>query len=255
MTGFDLLPPMLRGMVVAAAVALVVNGIARLAKRERLAAAAAGIGLMAGFVAVLGIINATPRQLAERLPLLAALGLAAGGLASLRHRAARLAGVALGLLGGAWWMAGAPLHPATLLQAAPVALALLAGMGLAWWRGTAMGPMGWAWVALAAGLMAAAARGPQAAFALAGLGAVLGAAAVRAVLGPAARLPLAVCLAGVAAVPMVARAAPADFAAAAAPALALLAGPLVGGRLPRRLAGLGAAIAALPAIGLAWLLR
>lgn len=253
--GLDVVPPLLRGMAMATAVAFAVAGIARLAKWDRLATAAAGLGLMAGFVSVLGVINATPRQLAERLPLLAAIGLVAGGLASLRHRAFGIVGVALGLMGGAWWMAGAPLHPATALRAAPVALALLAAMGFVWWRGVGMPSMGMAWAALAAGLFAAAARGPQVAFALAGVGAVLGAAVVRSGFGPASRLPLAVCLAGVAAVPVIARAAHADIAAATAPALALLAGPVLGGRMPRRIAWLGPALAALPAIGLAWLLR
>jgi hypothetical protein len=63
-------------------------------------------------------------------------------------------------------------------------------------------------------------------------------------------------LAGVAAVPVLGRAGAADAAAAAAPALALLAGPLLAARLPRRLGPwLGPVLAALPALAAAALLR
>ena len=253
--GWDLLPPMLRGALVAAAVTLAVAGIARLARRPAVAAAAAGLGLALGFAAVLGVISASPRQLAERLPLLAILALAAGVVAAARHRVVAAVGVGLGLLAGAWWMAGAPLHPSHVLRALPVALGLLAAMALAWWRGAAALPMALAWAALAGGLAAAAARGPQVALALAGFAAVAAAALLRGGFGPASRLPVAVTLVAVAAVPLVARAAPADIAAAAAPALALLAGPALARYLPRSLgAWLGPVLAAAPAVGLALLL-
>ena len=68
----------------------------------------------------------------------------------------------------------------------------------------------------------------------------------------ACQLPLGLALAGVAAVPVMARGAPADIAAACAPAMALLAGPWVGRRLPGRLGPwLGPLLAAVPGVVLA----
>jgi len=258
MTGIeiDLLPPMTKGAVVAALVALLAAGLARLLRRSHLSGAAAGLGLVAGSVAVLGVISASPRQLPERVPLLALLGLGAGLIVPGRPRGLALAVVAFGLAGGAWWMAGAPLHPPDLLHAAPVAAAMLAGMLLAYLRGGPMPAMATAWGLLAAALWAAAARGPQPALALAGLGALAGALPASGTFAPASRLPLALVLAALAAVPLLARGAPADIAAAAAPAAALLAGPWLGRRL--RLSGgawLGPLIAGAPAVILAWLLR
>lgn len=256
MPGFDLLPPLAKGAAVAALAALMVAVLARVLRRPGLAGAAAGIGLVAGFVAVLGGISASPRQLIERLPLLAALGLAAGLLAARPGRWTGAAGVALGVSVGAWWMVGAPLHAPDLLRAAPVLAGLLVAMSLAWSRGGGVAAMAPAWAVLAAGLWAATARGPHLALALAGLGALAGALPWRGAIGHAARLPLALALAGIAAVPLVARAAPADMAAAAGPALALLAGPWVSRRL--RMPGadwLGPVLAGAPAVGLAFLLR
>jgi hypothetical protein len=254
-----MVPPEWRGFAVAAGLALLLAGAGRLLGRPRLAAAAAGIGLAAGFVAVFGVVNASPRQLAERLPALAILALPAGVVAAVPGRGFRPAGLAAGALLGAWWMAGAPLVRADLLRAAPEALALLVAMAAAIWRGAAAPGMAVAWAVLAAGLVAAGARGPQPAFALAGMGAVLGAALLRAGLGPPGRVPLSVALVGVAAVPLLARAAAADIAAAAAPFLALLAGPAAARRLGRWLglglaAWLGPALAALPAVAAAWAL-
>lgn len=253
------LPTEWRGFVIAAAVALLVAGVGRLLKRPRLAAAAAGIGLVAGFIAVSGVISASPRQLAERLPALGILALMAGLVAAVPRRGFRAAGLVLGVALGAWWMAGAPLHPADAVRAAPVALALLLAMGVVVWRGGEVPGAAVAWAGLAAALIGAAARGPQPAYALAGLGAVLGAALLRGGMGPAARVPVAIGLVGVAAVPLVARAAPADVAAAVAPGLALLAGPPAARRLGRWLppgvaAWIGAALAAAPAVLAAFLL-
>lgn len=255
MIGFDLVPPLLHGAAAAALAGLAVAGAARLLKRPRLAGAAAGIGLVAGLAVVLGLFLATPRQLAERLPLLAVIGLVAGAMASLPQRALAAAGVVLGLAGGAWWMAGAPLYGPNLVRILPVGAALLVGMALAWWRGGQAMPVACAWLGLAAALMAAASRGPQGVLALAGAGAVIGAALPGAAFGPASRLTHAVVLGGVAALPLLARAAPADIACAAAPALALLAGPVVGARLPGAVAWLGPAIAALPAVAVAYAAR
>lgn len=253
------LPTEWRGFVIAAAVALLVAAVGRVLKRPRLAAAAAGIGLVAGFVAVSGVISASPRQLAERLPALGILALMAGLVAAVPRRGFRAAGLVLGVALGAWWMAGAPLHPADAVRAAPVALALLLAMGVVVWRGGEVPGAAVAWAGLAAALIGAAARGPQPAYALAGLGAVLGAALLRGGMGPLARVPVAIGLVGVAAVPLVARAAPADVAAAVAPGLALLAGPRAARRLGRWLppgvaAWIGAALAAAPAVLAAFLL-
>ena len=254
MTGFDAIPVDVRGALVALLVALAVLGAARLARAPRLSSLAAALALAAGFVAVSGVIVASPRQLAERLPMLALIALGAAVAVSAHHRWLRiLAGVA-GVLAGAWWMAGAPLHPDTVLRAAPEAIMLAAVMGLAVRRrgGVAMAI---AWAALAVGLAVAAARGPQLAFAFAGLGAVLGAGLGRGLGLAAARVPLGITLAAVAAVPVLGRAAPTDWAAAAAPALALLLGPWLGQRLPRRGPWLGPVLAAAPALLAALLLR
>ncbi len=242
--------------MVAAAVALAAALLGRWLGRPGLAAAAAGLGLAAGFAAVLGVVSASPRQLAERLPLLVLLALAAGGVATAARRPLlRGAAFALGLLLAAWWMAGAPLHLPDLRRAAPEALLLLAAMAAATWRGGAPQATLAAWGGLAAGLYLAAARGPHLAFALAGLAALV-AALPGGAPGPAARLPLAVGLVGVAAVPVLARGAAADMAAAAIPFAALMAGPWIGRRIPGR-AGpwVGPAVAALPLIGLVLLVR
>lgn len=254
--GWDLLAPEMRGAVVAVLVTLAIGAGGRLLKRPRLAAWAAGIGLAAGFAVVLGVVTASPRQLAERLPLLALLVLGCGAVASVRPRAAQLGGTGAGVVGGAWWMAGAPLYLPSLWRIAPEASVLLAAMVFAWRRGAAAAPVAASWVAVTVGEHLAAARGPHTAFALAGAGAAVTAALMRAAPGPASRLVLAVALTGVAAVPVMARAAWADWAAAAAPLLALLAGPWIAARLPRILgAWLGPMLAAAPAIALAAVLR
>lgn len=253
--GLDTVPMVAVSGIIAALAAVIWAGGGRLLGWPRLAGAAGGFGLLVGLMALFGVINASPRQLVERLPALALVGLVAGLLAD-GGRARQVAGSLLGLLAGAWWMAGAPMHPDSLLRAAPVALGLFAAMALALRGGATTAPMAMAWLALAAGVAAARAGGPYLPGALVGLGAILGAALTGAGQGMTARLPLALTLAGIAAVPVLARAAPADVAAAAAPALALLAGPVVGRRLPVRLgAWLGPALAAVPAIGLALLLR
>jgi hypothetical protein len=156
MTGFDLVPPLLRGAVVAAPVALAVLAAAWAFRRASLSGLAAAIALAAGFWAVTGVLAASPRQLAERLPMLAMVALAAAVLASMGGRWWRVSAGAAGVAAAAWWMAGAPLHPDTLLRAAPEALALLAAMAIAAWRGGGLA-MPVAWAALAAGLALAAA--------------------------------------------------------------------------------------------------
>lgn len=259
MTGIEAVPAEARGLLVAASAALACGGAARLLGWRRLAAAAAGIGLAAGFAAILGLVNASPRQVFERLSSLAVLGAALGLLAAMAGRPAwRLALAVLGVGVGAWWLAGGPLHPPDMLRVAPAWAGLAAAMALAVWRAATLPAMALSWAALAAGVAAAAALGPFVGLALAGCGALAGILVAGGRPAMAARLPLGLALAGVAAVPVMARAAPADIAAACAPAMALLAGPWVGRRLPGRLGPwlvgpwLGPLLAAAPAVVAAW---
>jgi hypothetical protein len=254
--GFDAVPADVRGAVVALVVAVAALVAGRLLRMPRLSTLALALGVAAGCLAVTGVIAASPRQLAERVPMLAVIGLlAAVAVAALRHPWLRLAAGVAGVAVGGWWMSGAPLHPDTLVRAAPVAAALAVAMGAAALRGT--GPAATvACAVLAAGLALAGARGPHVAYALAVLGAVLGAALAGQAGSAPARVVTGMMLAGVAAVPVLGRGAGADWAAAAAPALALLAGPWVGRRLPRRVGPwVGPALAAAPAIAAAVLLR
>ncbi len=256
MTGIEVLPPDLRGLLVAAAVAVLWGGAARLLGWPRVAAAAAGLGLAAGFVAILGAVNASPRQLFERLASLAILGAVLGLVVAMAGRPAwRLAAAGLGVGAGAWWLAGGPLHPDDMVRAAWPWAGLAVAMALAVWRAGSLPAMALSWAALAAGVAAAAPLGPFLALALAGCGALAGVLVAGGRPAMAARLPLGLALAGVAAVPVMARAAPADVAAASAPAMALLAGPWLGRRLPGRLGPwLGPLIAAAPGVALAWVL-
>ncbi|MBW8268961.1 hypothetical protein [Caldovatus aquaticus] len=228
--------------------------------RRGWSAAAAAVGLCAGWLSVLPPVAASPRQLVERLPLLV-LAAFAGGLAveALRSLWPRLAAAVLpacgvlAMLGCGWWMAGAPVAQADLWRAAPVAAGVAAGAGLALWRLRDAWRAAAVAAALAAGLWAGrAAAGPGVLLAVAALLASAGAAlAVRAAdLGVAARGTLALGLAALAALPVLARGRAADWAAAAAPALAMLLGPAIGGRLPGRRLGpaIGWVAAAAPAV-------
>ena len=85
-------PRIARRCAAALLVALAAAGAARLLRRARWGGAAAGLGLAAGFAAVLGVISGSPRHLAERLPALVILGLLAGLLAGLPRPALRVAG-------------------------------------------------------------------------------------------------------------------------------------------------------------------
>jgi hypothetical protein len=247
-----------RGAAVAFLLALGWGLAAWRLRRPRLAALAAGIGVLAGWWVTFGLLTATPRQLPERLPLLA-LGLVllaglGGGIAA-RWRVAGPALAALGAIGVGWWMAGAPRTGADLSRAAPV-LAGIAGAALLLAlrvRGGAMAAV--VAGALLGGLAAAAAPGPGVVLGAAVLGAALGALGQGAG-GPLAALPLAGAVAALGALPLVARGAPADWAGAAAPLLAALAGPLLARWLPARLgAAGGAALAATPAVAISFFLR
>jgi hypothetical protein len=273
-----------RGAAIALLAAVAAALLARPLARPRLAALAAGIGLLAAWWSFFGLLTATPRQLPERLPLLVLallLFAAAADALAARPRFAWAGGplAALGALGAGWWMAGAPLHLPDLQRAAPA----LAGIAaLAWLLALRAAP-GWpavlAALALAAALVVAAPPGPAvllgAALPAAALGAWLGSRMVAARRGAAppargrkgapaaigrpglaAALPLAGGLAALAALPVIGRGTPADWAAAAAPLAVLWLGPVLARLLPGRLgAPLGAVLAGGGAIGLAWLLR
>jgi hypothetical protein len=227
-------------------------------RRPRLAALAAGIGVLGGWWVTFGLLTATPRQLPERLPLLA-LGLVLlaglGGGVAARWRGAGPVLAALGALAVGWWMAGAPRTGADLQRAAPV-LAGIAGAAFLLalrMRGGAIAAV--VAGALLAGLAAAAAPGPGMVLGAAVLGAALGA-IPRAGAGPLAALPVAGAVAALGAMPVIARGAAADWAAASASLLAVLFAPVVVRWLPPSLGLAGAAaISAAPAVAVSFFLR
>jgi hypothetical protein len=231
-----------RGAGLALAAALAWGGAFRLLGRPGLAALAAGAGTAAGWALTMGVATASPRQLPERLPLLAlaatALALPVGLLGDGRLRPLGAAAAALALLAGAWWLAGAPLAPADLRRGA-VPLLGLAVLVLAaqvplhgpWHAGAALALLG-------AGLWIAAPPGPWTVLAAAAAAAALGAAAVAgtAAWGAVPRLPVALALAALAAGPVLARGTPANWLAAAVPFAALWLGPALADHLRGRLA-------------------
>lgn len=247
-----------RGVLVAALAAAAWGAALRLLRWPDLAAAAAGMGLVAGWLVTLPLVlSVSPRQLLERLPLLV---LAALGVGLLLSAPARLRGVlpaaaVLAALLAGWWMAGAPMGQGALDRAWPVALGVAMAAGFALWRlgrgaSSSPGLLTAVALALAAGLWAARAPGPGIWLALAAAAAAAGGALVtRTPLGFAALLPASLGLAAVAALPVLARGRSADWAAAAAPALVLLLGPGLSARIGGRLGPvLGWALAAAPAV-------
>ena len=81
----------------------------RALRRPWLGALAAGVGLLLGWWGIFGLLTASPRQLPERLPLLAValLGFAALGAAAPRRPLVGLLAAAAGAMAAGWWMAGA----------------------------------------------------------------------------------------------------------------------------------------------------
>lgn len=139
----------------------------RFARLPGLAAAAMPLGLLLGFLLLIGGIQASPRQLAERLPLLALLLLAPALLACRWPRPWLgwvLLAIAAVLTG--WWMGGGALYGPDLTRALPAMLGVAAAAGLGGvamrgaWQGALL-PCG-----LAAMLLAAAPPGPWADLAL-----------------------------------------------------------------------------------------
>lgn len=254
-----------RAALLAGGVALAVAMGARAARRPLLGAAAAGIGVLAGWWFVFGVLTASPRQQPERLPLLMlALVLAAPlmGAAARRWRRLALPLAVLGALFAGWWMAGAPRILPDLIRAAPVLAGVSVGTLLLALAGTPRwaGPV--AAAVLVAGVHLVPLAGPYRVLAAV----LLAAAAVAALVvpgkgkaGPAvlAALPVAGALAALAAIPLVARGTAADAAVAAAPLVALLGGAPVGARLAgaRWGAPVGAVLAGAGAVGLGAVLR
>ncbi|NKE46561.1 hypothetical protein HB662_17400 [Roseomonas frigidaquae] len=182
-------------------------------------ALAVAAGVLAGWWWLFGSLPASPRQLPERLPLLALamLALVATGLAWRRAPGWLLPG--LGVLGAGWWMAGAPRNLADLAQAAPVlagvALYALLALRLVGWRAVLAAAV------IASGLALAGPPGPALPLALVLLGASLGAQA-----GPVSpALPFATALAALAALPVLARGTTLDWGLALLPLAALLPWP------------------------------
>jgi hypothetical protein len=226
-----------QGAAAALGTALLWALLLRLAGRRDLAALGAGAGLALGWVLTLGLPTASPRQLPERLPLLALAGLLAGlVLAQWGRGRARLTGIgaALLVLAAGWWLAGAPLVPADLRRGALalLALSLLAAGVLLELRSP--GRAAAALALLLAGFWLAAPAGPWLVLAAAALAAALGGLAGGPAWGTAAALPVALGLAGLAAGPVLARGAAADWTAAAAGLAALWLGPALAARIGGR---------------------
>jgi hypothetical protein len=109
----------------ALALALLWAGFFRWRKRPATAGLGLGLAALLGITLLLGLVNPSPRQLGQRLPLLALVALLlALPLALGRRGWVMVLLMLLGALFTGWWMAGAPLNEADLLRAAPVLLAL-----------------------------------------------------------------------------------------------------------------------------------
>ncbi len=103
----------------------------RFSRLPGLAAAALPLGLLLGFLILIGGIQASPRQLGERLPLLTVLLLAPALLACRWPRpwlGWPLLGLAALLTG--WWMGGGALWGPDLSRALPAMLGVAAAAGL-----------------------------------------------------------------------------------------------------------------------------
>lgn len=248
-----------RAPIVAAGVALAVWLLGRGLRSVAVQAAAAGIALCVGWGLALGQFSVTPQLPAERLPVLAALGLAAGLVVEFTGRAAGLAGFLLAVAAG-WWLAGAPHtdagaglvlpHMGSLALGVLLALRLVRAPRSPWTASTAAAAL---WGALAA-------CGAPPGWTLCGL--VLLAATLGQLGGPQSaalvRLPMAAGLAGLAGLVVLAlgrlgRGGLTRFdLAGLAPLLAVLILPRVQARLPAA-RGLAAALATVAlTVGLVW---
>lgn len=245
------------GALLAAGVALLACLLPRALARPNLAALAAPLGIGVGWIATLGLITASPRQLAERLPVLALAALLAALASAAVAARPFLVWVmaAIGAVATGWWMGGAPMGAADFIRALPViggvAGAVLLGHALL--RDGAQ--MLAALLALTAALAVATTPGPQMMLAVIAACGVAAAWIGGGLTGAAARLPLAILLAALAAVPVLARGGSADWLAAGAPYAALLLGPALATRLPAQTIQIIAALlCAVPILlAIAWL--
>lgn len=225
------------GVLVALAAAAAWAGLFRALNRRDLAAFAAAVGLAAGWASTLGLPIASPRQLAERLPLLAAAGFAAAlplALLAAKRAWSLAPGAALVVLAGAWWLAGGPATAADLRRALVPMLAVGAASA-----GAALELRSPPRAVAAFALMLAAVwilrpTGPWFVLAAAGAAAALGSLPAGATWSVAAALPLAVALTGLAAGPVLARGTAPDWTAVAAPFAALSLGPGLAARIGGR---------------------
>ena len=252
----DILGPW-SGALLGAAFALLVALLARATGRGALSGLAAPIGIAVGWAMTIGLVIASPRQIVERLPALAVASLPLGLLAGLVATRPALVWTVTGLgaLGCGWWMAGAPLHGPDLLRAAPTAAMVAGGTILAAvLLQTAWQPVA-ASLALALALSLSTLRGPQDALAIVAAAAVVAAGLGGTAPSPAMRVPLAVMLAALAAIPPMVRGTLPDWMIAATAPLAILLAPLVARRLPPETAQILAAliVAAPLLIAIAWL--
>jgi len=233
--------PRLLACLAAGLLTLTGAGLARFAASPRLGAAALPLALVLAFTLIIGGVQASPRQLGERLPMLALLLLAPALLAAWRPRLALgwvMLAVAALLTG--WWMSGGALYGPDLVRAVPVLLlvalsAVLASLGMRGaWQGAIL-PLG-----LTAMLLQAAPPGPWAELGLVMGTAGLGSLAYGRAMPMAGWLALGPAMAGLAAGPVIALGRPQDWALALslAAAAALAAAPLP----PLARLGLGPAI-------------
>jgi hypothetical protein len=200
--------------------------------------------LAVGWALILGLPFASPRQLAERLPLLATVAFAAALLLSLLA-AGRAWGLALGvgllLAAGAWWLAGAPMAASDLRRALVPALAIGAASAVASLelRSPPRALASFALMLAAVWILRPA--GPWFALAAAGVAAAVGALPATRGAPPwtaAAALPPALALAGLAAGPILARGAAPDWTAGATSFAALSLGPVLAARVGGGAAGM-----------------
>lgn len=215
------------------ALALLWAGLFRWRKRPATAGLGLALGAVLGVTLLLGLVNASPRQLAERLPVLACAALLLALPLAFGRRAWLLVVLAvLGALATGWWMAGGPLTEADLLRAAPVLLALILLAPLILLEAVPPWRAVLAALALLAGMLASGLVGPWVLLALILVAATFGQqAAGGGVMPDSARLPFAMLLVALIAGPILARGAAADWAAALAPLAPLLLGARLGTRL------------------------
>jgi hypothetical protein len=197
-----------------------------------LAGVAAGIGVLGGWWFGLGLLTASPRHLAERLPLLVLVLVLVAPLGGARRWLAWPALLA-GALWAGWWMGGGPRWWPDMQRAAPAILGIAAATLLLARLPAPRWALPVAAAALLGGLLAAGLPGPHVMLAAALLAATAAFVIPSRGGDPAlSALPVAGALAALAALTVLARGSPADWAAAAAPLAVVIGarfGPLGGG--------------------------